>query len=367
MLLAACGGLETPIATVRGRIVGASPGAYAYPLGRPDLKVTPVVGVDGVADFVLEAVPTGVGALVLYDGADRAEQVPVALVGGAEARVGDRFGAGSGMPEPARMPLAGAILAAAIADGGAVPSAPRFTADGTDHEGAGSDPGSTGVATLYPLPPGAFTVTASLPGFHERRVAVQVLPGATAGAQVWFEIDGAAAARGCAASEDGCENDLRCNPVDGRCYDCVSASDCDSEETCDAATGLCRPLSGVAGETCSACAADSECTSGVCVRNDGDLGYCSEACSATCPAGFECRADGRCWAPTGCDHWLQTMGRTCLNDDPCTESLVGGRCERPGAGIGYCTAPCMDLNDCQIGNGTAATFVCAPGGYCTPP
>jgi hypothetical protein len=369
LLLAACGGLESPVASVSGRIHGASAGAYAYPLGRPDLKVVPAVDGSSIASFRLEGVPTDVSALVLFDGADRAELVPVDVRGGESNRIDDRFGAAAGVAESARMPLAGRVLVAAAPEGGALPLDPAFSLLETDHERLPPDAGEVETATLYPVPAGRFEVAATAVGFRERRAAVQVIAGATARVQLLLEIDPDAAAPGCAASES-CENDLRCDVADGRCYACIADADCDGGERCDATLGLCTPVSGAATSICAACDRLLGCAAPLlCVVAVGEsTGYCAPPAPA-CPAGFADDGLGGCVAPSGCDDWLQAMGSTCLDDEPCTDGLAGGRCEGTGDSPGFCTAACAVDADCRIGSSTAL-FTCADGPlglHCAPP
>lgn len=374
-ILAACGGLETPAGAVSGRIVGAAiPGAYAYPLGRPDLKAS--VQADGT--FRMEGVPTTIRAFVLYDGFPapngRAELVMLAVKGGGEARIGDRFGAGAILPpaeEGGRMARAGTVLAAAMPQGGAIAAGPTFAIHGTDQSGV--VPSSGGIVPVYPLPAGAFEVAAALPGFVMTAARVDVVAGQTTPAPVSLPIDLDATAPGCGSvpEEPRCENGLVCNPEDGRCYVCTAwdASSCGAGEACDAATGLCTQSGPGGGATCSACSADADCGFGVCVRGEEEpAGYCSVACAAhvECPAGFACSDSGRCEAPAGCDGWLQTMAATCVSGDRCEDALRDGRCERTEDLPGYCTARCRTSADCAVGSGVASTFVCAAG-WCTPP
>jgi hypothetical protein len=367
LFLSGCGGLETPYATVTGKIVGATPAAYAYPLGRPDLKVIPSPS-DGA--FRIEAVPTSVEALVLYDGTDRAELVRIDVDGGAENRIEDRFGKDAPVDDAAKMPLYGSVLAAVVPDGGAVPRDPSFWVEETDlldrHPLAGD-----GFVTLSPLPAGRFELTATLAGFRDRRVTVEVVAGLTVPAQLFLQIDPDGAAPGCEAANE-CENGLSCSPLDGRCYACTSIGGCGAGQTCDLAVGLCTPVSGLGAGTCEACQDDAGCasSSSVCVKVGGATpGYCSRACAvdADCSAGFACGGDGRCAAPEGCSAWLQTMGSTCVEPDQCAKDLAGGFCDRIGDAPGHCTASCTTDLDCRIGAGLAATLICATGGWCSLP
>jgi hypothetical protein len=214
-LLAACPELQTPLATVTGRIVGASPGAYAYPLGRPDLKVA--VGAGGA--YRLEGVPTSVGAFILFDGlpfpTGRAERVVLELEGGEENRITDRFSSGSLVDEALWMPLAGSVLASVSVEGGATVSGPSFTVTETEHEDLTPPSGSD--LTIYPLPPGSYEVSASLPGFDAATVSVQVEPGLTVDAALGLEVDLDDPEPGCAALP-GCDGGMSCDVTDGYCY-----------------------------------------------------------------------------------------------------------------------------------------------------
>lgn len=370
VLLAGCPQLETPLATVTGRIVGARDGAFAYPMGRPDLEVA-VALPDGT--FRIDGVPTSVGALVLYDGTARAELAAVELAGGETNRLADRFGTDAVLApaeEPQRMPLAAKVLAMALPSGGARATGTSYTVVGTDL--AGKVQGSTEEAVeLYPLPAGRFEVRVELAGFTGATAAIDATAGATTPLTLPLEIDRDAEAPGCGAAL-ACENDLSCNPVDGSCYACQSPSDCDVDETCETTIGLCMPAAGgPAAAACSACIGDAGCTSGACVVPAGEsMGYCSRACGAPqdCPAGFGCSA-GRCVTPDDCADWLQTMGAPCVEDVDCT-GLAGGWCEHAPDAPGACTATCVVDVDCQVGTGAASTFVCRAGGrlgsYCAP-
>lgn len=371
LLLVGCPQLETPLSTVSGRVIGAHPGAFAYPLGRADLRVSLALP-DG--SFRIDGVPTGVEALILYDGAARAELAPVALQGGETNRLADRFGTDAVLApeeEGRRMPLAATVLLAALPEGGASATGASYTVVGT-HLEARIQLDTEYAVELYPLPAGRFTVRAALGGFLEAGAAIDAISGATTPLALPLDIDADSALPGC-ASAVACDNDLICSAVDGRCYACQAASDCDPGERCELAAGLCMPDSGAPAATvCSACIGDAGCASGVCVVPAGEtIGYCSQGCAAPqdCPAGFAC-AGSRCVAPDGCDDWLQTMGAPCIGDADCSADLAGGWCEHAPDAAGTCTAGCAVDADCRLGTGAASTFVCRPGGrlgsYCAP-
>ena len=364
LLLAACPQLETPVATVSGRIVGASAGAYAYPFGRPDLKVA--TALDG--SFRIEGVPTSVPSIVLFDGADRAERVPVELEGGGDNRLADRFGAASGAAEPQRMPLAATVLAAAIPAGGGAASGASYAVVGTDHAGVLQGTGESAVS-IGPLPAGPLDIRAALPGYEEGGAPVLAIAGGTVAIAIALPIDADAGEPGCVAGS-GCLNGLACGD-DGRCYACTDTAGCGGGESCDTASGLCRPDTGPASQVCGACSGDAGCDAGLglycVVKPTETTGYCTRACTAPseCPAGFDC-SSGRCVAPEGCDDWLQTMGAPCVDSGQCASHLYQGQCATPAGPPGHCTAACTTDGDCRIGTGTAATMLCT-GGWCTLP
>ncbi|MGB8930435.1 MAG: hypothetical protein WCC48_04190 [Anaeromyxobacteraceae bacterium] len=367
-----------------GRIVGASvPGAYVYPLGRPDLKVD--VQPDG--SYRLEAVPTDHRSLVLYDGFPspngRAELVTLEIRGGNENPVADRYGAGatsvpSGLK---RMPLAGTVLAAAMPDGGATPWQPRFDLPETVH--FGMTPATGGAIPVFPLPAGTYQLSAALPGFTLSAVAVTVAAGMTSPAPVALPIDLAATAPGCgsvpADAPSRCENGLVCEPLDGRCYECVVPDDPHCTSGCDVATHLCKAPAASASTFCSPCSSSTDCGSSqvpnmYCRKSDDSTtGYCTRSgCSSEpdCPAGFLC-SEGICRPPNGCGTWIQTMGATCYSSSSnCAYGLKNGWCQ--GAGDdhpGTCTASCRADVDCHVGTGFNSTYNCnltASTPYCGP-
>jgi hypothetical protein len=361
-LLGACGGLETPdfvVGDLAGRIVGAAPGAYVYPLGRAELKTR--LAPDG--SWTLHAVPVEVEALVLWDGRDRAELVPVTISPGAQVRVADRFGADSGVAEPLQMPLAGTVLVGVDPEGGALGWLPSFSVRGTEH--AHVRPSSGGVEAIYPLPTGIFVVDAAQPGFLGGSASFAVAAGATSASQVQLLIDAGAQAPGC-GSAPGCQNGLVCDPDDGRCYVCTAAdsSACTLEEACDLTTGMCAPLAGGNRGLCAACAVAAECGPGACmIQDEHASGFCTRTCvgAADCPAGFACD-EGRCLPPEGCVEWIRTMGASCVNGSGCEDGLKDGRCVRPAPeAAGYCSAACLTDADCRVGSGIASAMTCTAG------
>ncbi len=366
VIVGACGGLETPVGAITGRIVGAATtGAYVYPLGRPDLKVD--VQPDG--SYRLEAVPIELRALVLYDGFPmpdgRAELVQVRLTGGTENRIPDRFGGAGGL-----MPIAGTVLAAAVPDGGATPWRPTFTLPATVH--AGITPDTGGVREIWPLPAGQYDVGAVLTGFDAGRITVTVSAAMTSAAPVPLLIDAGATAPGCGSVPvtPACENGLVCEPADGRCYECTASDASNCSSGCDLDTHTCNAPAPAVSTWCSPCTSGSnDCASatlpGLYCRVSEDsttgTGYCTNGCTSDSDcsaAGFKCD-EGRCKALEGCNGWVQTMGAVCYSDSRCASYLAGGRCSGDHDGLpGTCTAPCAVDGDCAVGSVTS--FVCAP-------
>jgi len=352
--LAACGGLESPdlgSGTVSGRLVNASAGAYVYPRGRPDLKVSNEAGATSWR-FTVERVPVGTAALVVVDrptgDLPRAQLLSVDVAGGQQ----------NGAPDvdAAAMPLAGRVAATAHLEGGAMPAALRFTVEETDQVGVPAN--TTGAAELEPLPPGTFDLAAEMNGFRRGRATITVVSGTTPHV-VWLEIDDADEAPGCAGAGDSCRNGLRCSQEDGACYECLENDDCSrgpgpgDDRFCDPILHLCKQI-GTPGDVCAACTADSECVEGVCVLAGPATGYCSRGCAGGCPAGFECDGQSdRCVAMGGCSTYLAAFGSECLSDDVCQAELKDGVCEDaypdyPSPEAGYCTARCDSVDDCIV-------------------
>lgn len=172
----------------------------------------------------------------------------------------------------------------------------------------------------------------------------------------------------------------------GLCYEgCTADTDCREGYLCGPITSTCRPApptdqlaDDVAG---TACAADGDCSGGVCLTMRGDNdplpgGYCSGAClqDSHCGAGGLCRRTGagagRCY-------------ESCATDTDCTRD--GYRCREIGGDVlGCLPAPdplpdgvtgqaCASDADCSAVVGACAAElpaaggggIAAPGGYCT--
>lgn len=355
LLAAACGELSTPDlghGEVVGRLSGAAPGAYVYPLGAPERKVA----VEDDGRFKLEALPAGPARLVLFDGGLRAEVAEVRVPGSGRA-VLDRTAAD--------MPLAGRLAMTLVPDGGVATVAARWQVRGTDQAGVA---GSSAGTLLFPLPAGDYELDAAMDGFQASTSGVAVVSGATGGVEVRLQI-ALSGPLGCAAVGQACRNDLHCDVADGRCYACrLDHDDCGDGATCDPATRFCTPAPGAAvAKVCSACADDAACggaaVGAYCEKAAGaSTGYCSRR--GSCPSGFRLDETDplapRCLAILGCHTYFEEYGEQCLSDSTCDEhdGIAGGFCR--GASLddghaGYCTAPCAADADCLLSG-----FTCHP-------
>jgi hypothetical protein len=194
ILVAACGGLESPDLTtgaVAGRVDPAFPGGRAYVLGRPEVRAQ----LDAEGAFLLAPVPVGDAAVVVYDGSARAG-LRVAVVRGAEVTwigpAASPQSADVGAQEPfppagesGALPLAGTIQARATANGLAVPGV-RFTVEGTELIAVA--PGAGGDTLLAPLPPGTFELVARADGFAEARRTIELRAGETIAVELGLAI-----------------------------------------------------------------------------------------------------------------------------------------------------------------------------------
>ena len=347
----ACGGLDTPDlqhGAVTGRIPGARAGAYAYVLGSPEVLVQ--AAQDGT--FRLDQVPAGQPNIVLFDGSAGAESLAVRVDGASVSHL-----------DPGR-PLkpAATLLVAASPLSGALPTGLAFTVDGTPLRQVS---GESGVAALFPLPAGTFAVLATQPGFQEKRVDVEVGEGGSGSLELDLDVATGDQRRGCLSC--GCDHGLACNPVDGRCYQCVTNSDCGANGTCTASHTCSYPQG--TGQLCQACTAASDCqgAGAACVNPTGAAlaGYCSRSCSGSesCPSGFDCR-DNVCTAALSCLTSTVTYGATCTEDRNCQAALKDGKClpaDREHDTAGYCAA--------RVQAGCPAGFAPDPGGtgYCVQP
>lgn len=355
ILAAGCGALETPDLAhgdVAGRITGAAPGAWVYPLGDPGRKVA--VEADGL--FRLAGLPAGQARLVIFDGALRLEVVEVQVAGAGLASV-ER--------SAAAMPLAGRLVMTVIPEGGVAPVAPRYRLEETDQAGVAQGDGS---AVLFPLPAGPWELATEMAGFQAASDAVQVFGGTTGGVEVRLRV-ATSGALGCAAVGEQCRNDLRCDAGDGRCYQCrLDRDDCGPGATCDPATRFCTAATGSAAiQVCSACQDDAGCGAAAgayCEKAAGAAsGYCSRR--DRCPAGFALDATDplapRCLAVLGCHSYFEEFGERCFSSSTCDErdGLAGGFCrgaDQEEGVPGYCTAPCTQDDDCIVSG-----FTCDPG------
>jgi hypothetical protein len=366
-----CGGLSTPDlahGNVAGRIVGASPGASVYPLGRPELEVA--VGADG--SFELAGLPTGNVTLVLYDGLLRAEQSTVAVAGATRMSI-VRYGELAPVPDDRKMALGALVVATVLPQGGGAPVAVGLSVKQTDRAGTAA---SNGAIAFPPLPAGTFELTAAMPGYLAAQQPFTVVPGQTLGLELRLAVDPAEPKLGCAASGGQCRNGLKCDASDGLCYQCVVDDDCPNVSggaACDQATRFCSvSASGTTGAVCSICTSDSQCnaagTFGYCEKPGGASattpGFCTWSDAAPSgPAGFQPKSDGgvaRWVPPKGCGAYFEEFGETCFDDHTCAEAdgIAGGFClgaDQKSGQAGTCTAACTADVDCIVPG-----FACLP-------
>ncbi len=377
---AGCGGVESPDlahGAVAGTIVGALPGGYAYPLGRPDLQVA--VASDG--RFYIDDVPAGSGSILLFDGprtdgTRRAELVPIDVAGASVAsivRYGDAAPAGD-----TPMALAGAVAATAIPGGGAALASPSFAVQGTPLSAVAG--GNAVAVSLGPLPAGTFQLSATMAGFATATVPAAVVPAATVGLAVPLDV-AAGSAPGCAAAGGLCRNGLLCDDGTGDCEACLADADCaalGAGTVCDPASHFCAPApTGTGAPVCSTCTLSAQCApsgtqAGFCeIAAGAASGYCTLAVQATtedCPAGFDRLTDAsgtRCVYAAGCGEYFDAMGSGCWSDADCAAytGLAAPHClgaDAAAAAPGYCTAACASDASCVVDG-----FTCdLTAGYC---
>lgn len=155
---------------------------------------------------------------------------------------------------------------------------------------------------------------------------------------------------------------------------CTTSSTCPAGYTCQAAnTGMaCLPQVG-APDQCRFCQSGSECSSGLCLRFDTGITFCSLSCaeSAQCGPGYTCQSPegfcvpdamtctNQCTTAAQCASGYTCIGGTCTPrgglGDPCTISLFCGSCmvctrESAATPLSFCRS-------CCAGSGL--------GGYCT--
>ena len=371
LALAACGGLDTPdlsVASVEGRLVGAAPGAFAYPLGRPDLRVD--IGADGRYRFERIAVSTGFAVVVdgVVAGEARAKLVPLQLSGGNLTPVRDEYGELASVDPALKMPLGSRVYATARVRNGAHVVGARFTLAGTHLADVptAAAPLET-VAVLWPVPAHFFDVAAVLGGYTPGlRPNVEVPVAQTVEVEVELDVDLDDDAPGCLST--GCRGELECDD-DGFCYECDDGGDCPSGR-CDAEMHTCAadPLAPL--EACAACdprVAEACGAGNACVATGAASGWCTRGCEndPDCPAGLECAEATSggpkiCNPPLGCSEYLAAFGASCLTDDPCDEALKNGECHGRTQGDpkpGFCTAECTINADCPAALGFTCSHV----------
>jgi hypothetical protein len=216
-LLAGCGGIDSAdgvlsTGEVTGSLANATvpKNAYAYVFGHPEIRAP--LNDDG--SFKLERVPLGNGAaqIIIYDGdvpgRGHAERVDVEVKPAGRTHV-DK--------DALQMPLAGSIAADVVCTQNQRGDDARYQVDGTEfdddrHQGAS--------VTLYPLPPGDYTLRATLKGMKGSPKPVTVAAGAIAFGEVDLDADEADAGRGCLST--ACLGALLCDADDGGCWVCTS-------------------------------------------------------------------------------------------------------------------------------------------------
>lgn len=382
LALAACGGLDTPdlsVASVEGRIVGAAPGAFAYPLGRPDLRVE--IGADG--RYAFERIAVATGSLVLVDGVvageARARLVPLRLSGGDRTSVADEYGEYAGVADGTKMPLASRVYATARVRNGALVAGARFAVAGTHLADVATQPVPLEtVAELWPVPAGLFDVAAVLGGYTPGLAPdVDVPVAQSIDVEVDLDVDEDDDAPGCLTT--GCRGGLDCED-DGFCYECDDDSDCASGR-CDGEVHTCRADPASPVDACAACdpSVVDACGAGnLCLPTGGASGYCTRTCAddADCPSGLACREPSpgtrACLPLRGCAEYLATFGASCLKDEACSEGLNEGECQGRTAGDpkpGFCTARCEVDGDCPASLGYTCSHVESGTGdlFCAPP
>jgi hypothetical protein len=232
-LLAGCGGIDSAdnvlsTGEVSGSLQNAAvpANAYAYVFGHPEIRAQ--LKDDG--SFKLEKVPLGTGAaqVVIYDGGEsgsgRAERVDVQVRPGGRTHLDNK--------DAQQMPLAGSIAAAVICTGGQRGDDALYQVEGTEFEDDSRHQGAS--ATLYPLPPGDYTLHAKLKGMKETSPrSVTVAAGAVASGDVDMGADDSVPPtdRGCRST--ACTGALLCDFSDGSCYPCTSeGGGCAAPEIC---------------------------------------------------------------------------------------------------------------------------------------
>jgi hypothetical protein len=237
-LLAGCGGIDSAdnvlsTGEVTGSLQNAAvpTNAYAYVFGHPEIRAP--LKEDGT--FKLERVPLGTGAaqVVIYDGGEfgvgHAERVDVEVKPGGKTPLNK---------DALQMPLAGSIAATVVTLFNQRADDARYQVDGTEFE---DDSRQGPSATLYPIPPGDYTLHATLKGMKGSPKPVTVAAGADVPGEVDMDADEAAPAadRGCVST--ACAGAFLCDVSDGRCYACTSeGGGCAPTEVCH--SHACQPV-----------------------------------------------------------------------------------------------------------------------------
>ena len=353
LLLAACGGLESPdlsTGQVSGRLVGAKPGAFAYALGKANTKAE----LDADGFYTIRGVPvtaTGTASIVLFDGANRADIV------GAPVKAAMKTRADDAEANALRQARSVSVTARCAYD---------IKTDGVTYEVEGvalRDEARGSGGTLFPIPQGSFTVRARASGMKPKEIPVDV---SSDDDSVEFDMeveDSDTSHRGCLSN--GCAGDLQCDG-DGGCYSCTSDTQCGaglkcSNHQCQAdrpdLTGVC--LGPCSDSSLCAFGPAGAAQPGMCIFMDG-ANLCSHGCSTDldCPSGLSCglASNGQlACQPSGatCGTFLAVFGRVCdkSNKDTVCAGVADAKClgaDSNGA-QGYCTSRCTVPTDCPTG------------------
>lgn len=355
LLLAACGGLESPdlsTGQVSGRLVGAKPGAFAYALGKANTKAE----LDADGFYTIRGVPvtaTGTASIVLFDGANRADIV------GAPVKAAMKTRADDADANTLRQARSVSVTARCAYD---------IKADGVTYEVEGvalRDEARGSGGTLFPIPQGSFTVRARASGMKPKEIPVDV---SSDDDSVEFDMeveDSDTSHRGCLSN--GCAGDLQCDG-DGGCYSCTSDTQCGAGYKCS--NHQCKADGGDGASVCASCSSDSSCAKGpaglsqpgMCISVGGSGNVCSHGCTADvdCPSGLACTQTSKGTACTplptsSCAAFLQGagFGVTCTstNKDTACAGVADAKClgaDSNGA-QGYCTSRCTVPTDCPTG------------------